>query len=513
MADYSTNSKRIAKNTVLLYFRTFFVMLISIYTSRIVLEALGVEDYGVYQVVGGMVAMFSIITNALSASISRYITFELGNGNIKRLNKIFSTSRAIQYVLSIIIIVLAEIVGLWFMHNHMQIPDGRMDAAVWVLHFSVVSFVFTLLSVPYNACIIAHEHMRAFAYISIFDALLRLIICFLLLASPIDRLIFYGLAMMSLSALMRVIYNIYCWRYFDESRVKVRFYKSVFNEMFGFAGWNFLTSACNILNVQGVNMLINVFFGVTFNAARGLANQVKNALVSFVSSFTTAINPQITKSYAAGSIDEMHSLVCRGARFSYYLILLMAVPIFFEAETILDIWLKTVPEKTVVFVRLSLINVLIDGAGYTSYTANLATGKIKKYSITLSLITVLVFPLVWVAFSLGASVEMAYYIDIVGQLLYQVSRLFLTQENVGLKVSRFIKDVYFPIIITTFLSILPSLFVVLMVDASIWRLILSTIVGLFTVSVMILVVGMKKDERDYVTNIIKGRLLAFLNKQ
>lgn len=492
MAD----NKKIAKNTILLYTRTFFVMIISIYTSRAVLHALGIEDYGVYQVVGGLVAMFSVVSTILTASISRYITFEIGSGNQERLYRVFSTCRIVLIILTFIVFVLTEIIGLWFLENMMNIPAGRMNAAIWVLHCSVISFCMGLLAIPYNACVIAHEHMKTFAYISILDAILKLLICFLLIYVYIDKLILYAILMMAISITIRIIYTLYCRHYFLESRAPIHFHPSIFKEILSFAGWNFLTSANIILCTHGINLLINFYFGVTFNAARGLANQVRGAVSQFVSSFMVAINPQITKSYASGDMESMYMLVCRGARFSYYLVLLMALPIIFEAESILNIWLVEVPYKTVVFVRLSLINILLDGAGYTSYTANLATGKIKKYSIILAATTILVFPLTWIAFTYGLPAEYAYYIEFLSQIIFHIARMYLTEINTGLKVKVFLRKVYIPIIRTTMLSIIPFILIIYMIPQSYVRLFVSVLLGTSIVLCMVSYVGISKTERN-----------------
>ena len=515
MEEAITNNKRIAKNTFLLYIRTFVVMIVSIFTSRVILKALGVEDYGVYNVIGGMVAMFAVVSNSLAASISRFITFEIGRGNNVRLLQVFATSKVVLLVLAGIVLVLTEVVGVWFLSCKMQIPEGRMTAAMWVLQCSIVSFCVNLIAIPYYACIVAYEHMKAFAYFSLFEAILKLLICYLLMASPIDKLILYAILMMSISVLMRFLYNYYCRRHFKESRTSLSFHKPVFKEMFGFAGWSFFTSANSILSTQGCNMLINVYFGVTFNAARAIANQVQQAMTQFVSSFVTAINPQITKSYAAGEIDSMYSLVCRGARFSYYLTLIMVVPIFFEAETILNIWLTVVPDKAVVFTKLSLIYILMDGAGYTLYTANLATGRIKKYSLVLSSITFFVFPLSWVFFSKGASVEFTYIIALVANLLYHIARLFLTQDNVGLRAGYFAKKVYWPVFLTTFLSIIPSIFICRLFPPTVLRFIISMLIGVCMTASMALLVGMERQERRVIidkTKSIASRALSKLNR-
>lgn len=495
MSDTATDNKRIAKNTILLYIRTFLVMLISLYTSRVVLQVLGVEDFGVYQVVGGMVAMFAVISQSLSSAISRFITYEIGSGNTERLSFVFSTSRVVQLVIAIIVVIVGEIVGLWFMHTQMQIPYGRLEAANWVLQFSLISFVVNLLSIPYNACIIAHEHMKMYAYVSIIEALGKLAICFLIMASPIDKLVYYALLLMLLSVLIRIIYTIYCRRYFNECKSPIHFHKNIFKEMFGFAGWSFFTNTNFLLNTQGVNMLINVFFGVTFNAARGLANQVEGAVVLFVNSFTTAINPQITKSYAAGEKEEMFNLVCRGAKFSFFLMYLMALPLIFEADMVMHIWLTVVPEKTVLFVQLSLILGMFDCIGSTSVTACMATGKIRKYSLVIGTLGLLEFPLVWIAFSAGGAIELAYYLYIVVKAVVILVRMLLMRGMVGMPVSVYLTNGLLPIAIVAVVAAVPSVLVAISLPQGYLRLIVSIVVGVLSVGMTALYLGMTKGER------------------
>lgn len=495
MSTSQINNQRIAKNTILLYIRTMFVMVVSLYTSRVILQVLGVEDYGVYQVVGGMVMMFSVISASLSTAISRFITFEIGHGNLQRLKAVFSTSIFIQIIISLVVVVLAEIIGLWFMNTKMQMPEGREFAAFWVLQCSLASFVINLISVPYNACIIAHEHMKAFAYVSIVDVLLRLGICWMIAISPIDRLISYAVLTMLVSLALRFIYAIYCHRHFEESKSRVSFNKNVFKEMFGFAGWSFFNNTMYILNTQGVNMLINVFFGVAFNAARGIAAQVEGAVVQFVNNFTTAVNPQITKSYAAGDFDGMHRLVCRGAKFSYFIMFMMTLPIICESGIILNIWLKEVPPHAVSLVQLSLVLGLLDCIGSSGYTACIATGKIKKYSIIISSIAILEFPLSWLAFSLGGVVEVSYYLYIFVKAAVLVARMFLLRNMVGLPVKMYVKEVFLPITLTTIVAVIPPILVVSLIPESIVRLMISLIVGVGVTGIVSLFIGMTMNER------------------
>lgn len=503
MSPSQINNQRIAKNTVLLYARTLFVLLITLYTSRVILQVLGVEDYGVYQVVGGMVGLFAVISTALSSAISRFITYEIGTGNKDRLKKIFSTSIVIQIIISTIVLLLAEIIGVWFMKTQMQIPTGRETAAYWVLHCSLITFVINLLSVPYNACIIAHEHMKTFAYVSIIEVLLKLGICFLIVYSPVDRLASYAVLLTISAIIIRFIYTIYCHRHFEESRVNLLLDKGIFKEMFGFAGWSFFTNTMSIFNNQGVNMLINIFFGVTFNAARGIANQVESAVTQFVNNFTVAINPQITKSYAAGDKVGMHILVCRGSKFSYFLMLMMVIPIFCEADKILHLWLAEVPSHAVLLVQLSLLLGLLDSIGRPGFTACMATGKLKKYALVISSIAVLEFPLSWLAFKMGGAVEVSYYLYIAVKASVLIVRMFLLRDMVGLPIEMYIKEVFIPIGLTTIVSVIPSILVITLMSESIFRLIISLIVGLGVTCLASLFIGMTNAERSVILDKVR----------
>lgn len=500
MSTVQTNNKRIAKNTLLLYIRTLFVMLISLYTSRVILEALGVDDYGIYQVVGGMVAMFSIISSSLSTAISRFITFEIGSGNKERLNSIFSTSVTIQITIAIIVAILTEIVGIWFMETEMQIPPERLDAARWVLHCSVITFCINLLSVPYNACIIAHEHMSAFAYISIFESIMKLVICYAVMISPIDNLVFYAILMLLLALIIRIIYAVYCHKRFEESHTKIGFDKGIFKEMIGFSSWSFFNNSAFILNNQGVNMLMNVYFGVAVNAARGIATQVEHAVLQFVNSFTTALNPQITKSYASGDLQGMHKLVCRGAKFSYFSMLFLALPIIIETEQILSVWLVEVPAHTVAFVQLSLVMGMCDSIGNSGYTACMATGKLKRYSLVITSIGILEFPLVWIFFAMGAIPEMAYYLYIAIKVTVLIARMFLLKSMVGLKINIYMKNVFMPIIFTTIIAIILPIITYRIIEPGFIRFIVVCFVSVVSVFFATIYIGITSAERKAIVN-------------
>lgn len=320
MTDNISNNKRLARNTIMLYIRMLILMVIGLFTSRVILQALGVEDYGVNSVIAGFLSMFSIITGSMSRAISRFITVELGKGNLQRLKQVFSTSISVQLIMGLFIVLLIETFGSWFVANKMQIPVGRETAAQWCLHCATLTTFISLMNVPFNSAIVAHEKMSAFAYMTILDAVLKLAICYALYISPIDKLITYSILGVCVSAVTTSVYWIYSLRKFEETSFSFKFDKNLFKEIWGFAGWNLFAQTSWILNTQGINMLMNLFFGVIVNAARGIAVQVNGVIQGFVENFMMALNPQITKSYAAGDKDEAFKLACRGSRFSFYII-------------------------------------------------------------------------------------------------------------------------------------------------------------------------------------------------
>lgn len=504
MTDNAANNKRIAKNTLLLYFRTLFIMAITLYTSRVILNALGVEDYGIYNVVGGVVAMFSLLSGSLSNAISRFITFELGRGDIKRLSVIFSTSVNIQLGLSLLIMILGAAIGGWFLNTRMNIPEGRMMAANWVLYCSLLMFCVNLVSIPYNACIIAHERMAAFAYVSILEASLKLLICYLIVISPFDKLISYAILLVIVALIIRFVYGFYCSRHFEECRYRPVYDRSLLKQMGSFAGWQFLSNGCWLFNTQGVNILINMFFGVALNAARGVATQVDGAMQQFVNNFMTAVNPQITKDYAAGRIKEMFTLVCRGAKFSYFLLMLFAIPVMLETEYVLTLWLKTVPDHTVTFLRLTIIGSMLNMLGGTGLTACMATGNIKRYSIWISSVGVLVFPLTWIAFECGLPVESTYIVFIMVYIGVTVVRLYIMKGLLHFPPAMFVRKVIIPMLIVTLVAVILPLIVANSFEQSFLRLCLTVVVSLISSSITIFLIGLTDGERKAVVKKAAG---------
>lgn len=502
--DSSSNNKRIAKNTLLLYFRMLFMMAVSLFTSRVVLNTLGVEDYGINNVVGGVVAMFSVLSGSMSSSISRFITFELGKGDKNRLKTVFSTGINIQLGMSLIILLVAEAVGVWFLNYKMNIPEERMYAANWVFQCSILTFILGLLSVPYNAAIIAHEKMSAFAYISIIEVTLKLIIVYLLTISPYDRLITYSILFMLVGVLIRLIYGYYCKRHFEECTYHLVYDKAILKSMTSFAGWNFLGNGAYMLNTQGVNILMNMYFGVAVNAARGVATQVDAALKQFVNNFTTAVNPQITKSYAQGDLSNMHKLVCRSAKFSAFLMMFFAVPIILETDTILSLWLKNPPAYASVFLKWIIISSFMDTVLANSLvTSMFATGDIKKYQIIVTTVGCLVFPLSWLAFQLGFEPQVGYMLYFVIYSILLFVRLYLLRDMVKLPIMMYVREVLFKVTTVMAISfVIPSI-LLFVIDEDLLRLVAVVLLSMTVTTVTTYLIGLNDGEKKYIIGLLE----------
>lgn len=505
MSDNTTNNKKIAKNSLLLYVRMAFLMIVSLFTSRVILETLGIDDYGIFNVVGGLVAMFTILSGSFTSAITRFITFELGKNNQKRLNSVFSTSMNIQIGISIIVFFVAEIVGLWFLNYKMNIPVDRMEAANIVLQCSLGIFVVNLISIPYHAELIAHEHMGTYAYISILDVLLKLAIAYVIFFMSIDRLSSYAILLLLEALFIRLIYGLYCKRKFEECTYRFVNDKTMFIEMAKFAGWNFLGVCAGTLNTQGVNILMNLYFNVSVNAARGVAVQAGAAISQFVHSFTTAVNPQITKSYAAGNIEYLHSLVCKSAKFSTYLFLLIAIPLSIEAPMIFSIWLKDVPDFSIIFFRLSILTILIDNVlANPIRIAVFATGDIRKYQMKVTLVGALVFPITWIAYLLGTGPEWTYIIYFLVYCFVLVVRLKVLSDKVDIPVYRFTKDVLFNILPIIFLSYTLEWVIVSTMEENILRVFFTAVICTVLTCMMIYMIGLTKGEKSTIVNKIQN---------
>lgn len=405
----ASDSKRLAKNTTLLYVRTLLVMLISLYTSRVVLNALGVDDYGISNIVGGFVGFFSIISGTLVATTQRYLNFELGKAENADPKKVFGASMCIHVFLVLVLLLILESIGLWFLNHKLNIPPERLYAANWAFQFSILAFLVSIISTPYTAVIIAHEKMSAFAYISLLDVCLKLLVAYLITFTTKDKLIIYSFLILIIVLFDQFVYWLYAKRHFVEAKFSFIKDRRLYKEMFGFAGMNFIGAFASILANQGMDIVLNLFFGVTINAARGISNQILNAVTRFVNDFMTALNPQITKEYASGNLEKSKELCLRGSKFSFFLMMFFAVPLFFKIPYILEIWLGSYPEYTILFVRCAFILSLSSLLSNSLITEILATGNLTTTTFWIGGIRLLTLPIAYMVFKIGNGPEYGYY--------------------------------------------------------------------------------------------------------
>lgn len=505
MTDKAANNRRIAKNTAVLYGRMLVTMGISLYISRVVLRLLGVEDFGIYNVVGGIVSMFSIISASMTSAISRFITFELGRGDEKRLKEVFATAVSIQIGLAIAVGLVAEVAGVWFLNTYMNIPAERMGAANWVLQCSILTFMVKIVSMPYNAAIIAHERMNAFAYISIVEVVLKLGVALSLEAMTGDRLKAFAVLILCVAAVVRIIYGIYCKRRFAECSFRFSYNRAITRQMAGFAGWNFVGSSAAILRDQGGNVLLNLFCGPAVNAARGISLQVNNAVRLFSDNFMMALRPQIIKSYATGEGDYMMTLVVQGARLCFYLLLLPAVPILVNTEYLLGLWLETYPEHTAAFVRLVVVFMLSESISLPLQTAMQATGKIRDYQLVVGGLQLLNLPIAWALLHGGLAPEAVLWTAVGMSQCCLGARLFMLRRMIALPVGRYMRQVYARVVAVAAVTAAMVRVCTPGGDTSIGGFAMTTVGAVMITLAVEIVIGCGKAERTLIWNKLRRR--------
>ena len=449
MSQSSDNNKRIAKNTLFLYIRMFIMMAVSLYTSRVVLQKLGVEDFGLYNIVGGIVVLFSILNSSLASATQRFLNFELGKGKIEDVNKVFQCSITLHLILCVIILLLSETVGLWYINHVMNVPEGRLNAANLVYHFSVITFCVNLLRVPFHANIIAHERMSFYAYVSIIEAFLKLGIVYLLMISPFDRLVFYAFLVMLVTLIINVIYVIYNKYKYSNLKISCFWEQERVRSMLSFSGWSLFGSLAVVSNQQGINLVLNYFCGVALNAAAGVAGQVTGALYGFISNFQVAFNPQIIKLYAQNKKKEFFKFVFRASKVSYLLLFLLGMPVYFLAPVILKIWLVEVPEHTVAFCRIIILYNLVDALNGPLWTAVNARGKIKSYQILMSSILLLNIPFAYVMLEWGFAPESVWLTRLFFNIVASFARMSYLKHKMDFPLIKYIKVVLVPLIIVS----------------------------------------------------------------
>lgn len=501
-----TDNRRIAKNTLLLYFRMFITMGVGFYTSRVILNALGVTDFGIYNVVGGIVGSLSVLNGAMAGATQRWITIALGEGNIDKLKKVFSVGLTAQLIIGLIILLVIETIGLWYLYNYAVIPKERMASAFIVFQISTLTMFLTILNVPFNGAIIAHEKMSAFAFFSIFDVIMKLVICFALYYTSSDKLILYSILLFVTYFINFSAIQIYSHKRFIEAKLKFGWDKKMYKEMWGLAFWTISGNVAYAGYTQGITLLINLFFGPAMNAAAGVANQATNIINQFSMNFQMALNPQITKNYAQQNYTDMHKLMFRSSKFSYFLMLIFTVPLFYEAPYLLKLWLGNVPEHAVSFMRIGLFVSMIMAVRNPLVTAAMANGNLKKYQLIVNGILLLVCPLLYIIYKIGGIPECSAIILFIIMVIATLASAYLLKDMVYLNYYDFIKKVGVPIVVYTPLSFIIPLSIYLVMPESFLRLIILTPIALLSTISIIYYFVLNKNERSYISSFIKAKL-------
>lgn len=504
----SDNNKRIAKNSILLYVRMVLLMVVNLYTSRVVLEVLGVEDYGTYNVVGGVITTLSFITGSLGGATSRFLTFEMGKGVTESVEKVFRCSITIYYIFSVFFLLLAETVGLWFVSSYLVIPEGRNFAALVVYHCSVITFLISVISIPYNALIIAHERMSAFAYISIYEVFSRLLIVFILPFLSGDSLVWYAILLMFVQVSVRLIYSVYCKKKFVECVASCLWDKTLFKEMFSYSMWNMNGYLAMVCYTQGLNILLNIYFGPIVNAARAISVQVQTALEQFFGNVTMAIKPQVIKQYAQGNFQYMHSLVLRAGRLSFMMAVLVAVPLFTYTEYILELWLVSPPEHSVAFVRLMLIAGVSSSLKQHTIMSIHATGDIKKFQIYEGSFLLLVLPISYFLLKMfHVSPESVLVCYVLIEIMSEFLRVYLVYPKINLPIKYFYTNVFFSCMIVTIFLIIGVYPIYLYCKPhGFYDLVLYTLLIAIYEFFIVYYFGLDKEEKSAVNKFVIGKL-------
>lgn len=509
--DNTSNNKRIAKNTLLLYFRMLFIMVVNLYTSRVVLNTLGVEDYGVYNVVGGVVVMFSFISSSLGGASSRFITYDLGKGDVNRLEKTFGNVLSIHILLALVMLVLAETIGLWFVMNKLQVPENRVAATHWVYQFSVLSFLANVISVPYSASVIAHERMKAFACISVADAVLKLLVVYLLVLTLYDKLIVYGALLFCVCLFDRVAYGVYCNIHFEETKARISIDKKQFKEMLSFAVWTMNGNLAVVGYTQGINILLNMFFGPVVNAARGIAVQVQGVVHNFCYNFQMALNPQLTKGYAQQDFFHMHQLLKLSSKFSFFLLLIICLPLILEAPLVLKWWLGIVPEHTVNFLRLILCSTMLIAMSNPLVVSIHATGKIKRFQAIEGTLLLSIVPIAYILLKFfSISPEQVFCVHIVVEMITQYARVRIVLPQISMTVKDYYVNVVIPIMKVSIIATIIPFICYLRMIPSLRTFFIVCIVSALSSLFAIYIFGCTKKERFFVKDRIR---IIFLRLQ
>lgn len=510
-SEIKSNNKQILKNTGYLYTQQILVLLVSLYTVRVVLKTLGVEDYGIFNVVGGVVAMFGFLQGMFVNAVQRFFAYELGRNNFIRLNQYFNTSLWCFALIAIVVVVLAETIGLWFVNTHLIIPDERIVAAQWVYHMSILSFVFNLIMTPFNSIIIARERMKVYAFVGMADVLLKLLIVFALTLFAFDKLQLYAILLCCLSFIHALFYIIYTRVQFQETRITGYCNRLMMKEVMNYSGWSLFGSLSSVVRSQGLNMLINMFFNPAVNAARGIAYQVNGVVNMFVTNFSIAFRPQITKLYASGEQNSMISLVFRSTKLCYYLVFIFFVPITIETHYLLQLWLGEIPKYTVIFVRLVLFIALIESIGNPIMAAIQATGNIKWYQIVVGSFLLLNLPISYILLYIGFPPQSTMVAGAVIAIISHIARMFFMRKQVNMSIRAYMKGPMLTIFLVTLCTIIIPLLLFISFDESLVRFLLVAATSVLCSILTIYFIGFTTGEKAFFREMIMYKFKHKLN--
>lgn len=500
------NYKRIAKNTMFLYFRMIIIMAVSFYTVRVVLDTLGVKDYGLYELVASFVAIMIFLNGTLTSGTQRFLTFEIGKNNLVKLKQTFSTAMLIHIALALFILIVGETIGLWFLYEKMSIPADRFDAAFWAYQFAIFSTMITVIQVPYNALIIAHEKMHIFAYISILEAVLKLLIVYMLLISSYDKLISYAILMFLVSLFIALIYRTYVIKNYQESHFEFSFDKDIVKSMMHFSGWNIFGTLGALLSAQGINIILNIFFGPIAVAARAISMQVSGGLSQFINGFQQAVTPQITKLYASNQLEEMNKLLYQNSKYAFLLLWFLSLPVLMQTEYILNLWLVNVPENTVLFCQIIIAHALIMSLNRPYVMAIHATGNMKQTNVTAGVILILVLPLSYLLLDNGFSIITPLVIYMIATVLCFMIELYYLKKWINVSVISLFKNTLFPVSIIATISIVPVYTIVNMYQNSFIKFLLVTFFSMFIVFILVYIIALNKEEKTKLKTMIKNKI-------
>lgn len=500
------NTRLIAKNTLMLYFRQILIMLVSLYTVRVVLNVLGAEDYGIYNVVAGVVTMFSFLSGSMATASQRFFSVYIGKNDPGNLKKYFCVTLTTYLFIALILIIISETLGLWFVNNKLVIPTERKTAALWIYQFSIIGFLFTVMVTPFMSSIIAHENMNVYAYVSIIEVGLRLAVVYLLKLFLIDKLFLYGLLLLGVAVINSSLYFVYSVVHYEECRLKFLWNKKIFVEISSYTGWNLMGAISSIFRNQGINILLNMFFGPIINAARGVAFQVSNALNSFAQNFSTAFRPQIVKTYAADEKEKCMNLVFMASKISFFLMFFISLPVLLQTPFLLKVWLKQVPDYTILFTRLVVIDAVIESISFALIGLMSAHGRIKEYQLIVSGITLLNLPVSFIFLKLGFPAQITMIIAIVISIVAFVARLWVLRWLTSLNLSSYFKNVLLPILVVTVISSIIPLIVNHLMNENFISFICVGFVSVISVGFGIWFLGLSKTERKSVVKKIQIKL-------